>query len=575
LGQRPGYTQVDQRDMIPHERSVILGSNGELRGDWADSEFRRAVLAGISRPDGWSIVTPKAVEHDQFQENVAKGCLNWTEVSVVLGSERVDCEISVFGDESARRIGVRNINTLDHLLASLPERQKNRLMPELGFVNEEGLHSLVEQSIDALHCCDLYQSMVAAHISNNKDLQVVLGQEGYINWLSMIVDRIQCAMHENSITVCIDRNTIIVLFAARFTSRELCLSYSTSVGQRIRFLIENDAALESELFHPKVSYTALPLGDSGQIADEILAFSKSDLVDTFNVDGGVRQLSISYLDARKKKIAFERSVVVALRNDEFYVVFQPKVDMLTGEWVGAEALLRWTHQGEPVSPALFVDTLDHLGKLSELTQTLVVRLVDQVAAWYDDGLWGENMVLSINLSPKSFLSDTLVRVLAGTLASVSLPSRLIELEVTEGQFISDFERARVRVEQIRALGVRVALDDFGTGYSALSYLQRLQFDTLKIDRSFVESMVSNHVSRTIVRAVVDICEALNMEPIAEGVETLEEESCLVGMGCYVAQGFLYARPLDQETFHQELIAKAMINRESPNDLDGEHRRNPY
>jgi len=575
LGRQVNALHSDQSNGNTHARAVILLTSGGRCGDWSDSGLQCLVLAEIDKGRASKALLPSVMGVEEFYRDIERGALDWTQVSVSDGLRTFHFELSVLDTDEGRRISVRNVNSLSRLLEVLPESKLNTIDPELGVVNQEGLHYVVEQTILGLQASELYQPMIVAHITNHKDLQVVLGRDGYINWLSKVIEKIECSKHEYCMTVCVDRNTLAIVFGVRFTSRELCLSYSTSVGQRIRFVLENDKELESDFFHPKINYTALPLGDHHQTADEILAFSKTDISDAFYVEGGVRQLCTSFADERKRHVAFERSVVLALKHDEFYAVFQPKVNMRTGEWVGAEALLRWDNHGVPVSPLEFIDVLDHVGKLCELTEVLLIRLIDQVSDWYDRGLWRSDMVLSINLSPKTFLSEALPKLLESALATTSVHPSMIELEVTEGQFIDDFERARMRVDELRGMGLAIALDDFGTGYSSLSYLQMLRFDTLKIDRSFVESMVSNQVSRTIVKAVIEICDALQLKSIAEGVETLEEEAYLVAIGCSIAQGYLYARPLDRERFEQELIARMMISRDLGGPAEDAHQHGQH
>lgn len=229
----------------------------------------------------------------------------------------------------------------------------------------------------------------------------------------------------------------------------------------------------------------------------------------------------------------------ALEAGEFALQYQPVVDAATERVVSFEALLRWTRPDHgPISPAKFVP-------LAEET-----RLIVSIGAWVleeaclEARQWPSDVKVAVNVSPQQLLEPSFADSVSGALRKSGLrPSRL-ELEVTESIFLRDANIARSALEDVIALGVSVALDDFGTGYSSLGYLRKLQFATIKIDRSFVQGAAQGAPeSLAIIRAVVAMADALEMQTTAEGVETAQEAALIRALGCSKIQGYYYSRPI--------------------------------
>jgi len=232
----------------------------------------------------------------------------------------------------------------------------------------------------------------------------------------------------------------------------------------------------------------------------------------------------------------------ALRRDEFVLHYQPKVNLLTAEVVGAEALIRWQHPTRGLlAPAEFLHFLPGTDLEIAIGEWVIESALKQVAAWNSTGL---ELSVSVNVSPHQLQSldfaDRL-RLLLEERPEVS--SRHLELEVLESAAIGDLEHAMQTMNACLALGVRFALDDFGTGYSSLTYFRKLPIETLKIDQAFVRDMLDDPEALGIVESVVRLAKVFNRPVIAEGVETLEHGAMLTFLGCQLAQGYGISRPM--------------------------------
>jgi diguanylate cyclase (GGDEF)-like protein len=236
----------------------------------------------------------------------------------------------------------------------------------------------------------------------------------------------------------------------------------------------------------------------------------------------------------------------ALDRDSLAVHFQPKSDIATGTIVGAEALVRWIHPVHGfVSPEEFVGLAEHAGLVGRLTSFVLDESLRQCRLWHEQGL---PIRVSVNLSARSLRETDLVEQVRGALNRAGVDPRMLTLEVTETEIVSDSAAAMAILEGLRELGVSVSIDDFGTGYSSLAYLARLPADEVKIDKSFVIGLPNDEVSQAIVRAVVELSARVGMRTVAEGVEDAVTLQLLEDLGVETAQGYYISRPIPAESF---------------------------
>lgn len=238
-----------------------------------------------------------------------------------------------------------------------------------------------------------------------------------------------------------------------------------------------------------------------------------------------------------RRRAIEAELRAAIEADGLDLAYQPIFDPAAGRPVSYEALLRWNNPTRgPVPPSEFVPIAEEAGLISRIGAWVLTRACE--AAW----ALGEDVGVSVNVSPAQFADRSIVPAVVRALAESGLPARRLTLEITESLLLRDIEDTKARIGQLRALGVRVALDDFGVGYSALGYLSSFEIDVVKIDRSFVASIARDATQAAIVKAIFDLCRALDIEVVAEGIEDCEQAARLSELGCERFQGYFFGRP---------------------------------
>jgi len=246
----------------------------------------------------------------------------------------------------------------------------------------------------------------------------------------------------------------------------------------------------------------------------------------------------------------------AVEHDELRLFFQPKIELKSGRVSGAEVLLRWQHPTRGLlSPAEFIPFAEQTGFIRRLTRWTLNRAVAQGALWHEAG---SALALAVNISADDIGDAQLDSRVAGLLTRHQLPPALLTLELTESGFIEDPERALRMLDAIAALGVSLSIDDFGTGYSSLSHLARMPVHELKIDRSFVQGLESDAEFAHVVRSAIDMGHGLGLKVVAEGIETENAAARLRELGCDIAQGYLYAKPMPLTAFESWLEGKERV-----------------
>ncbi|MFB4202611.1 hypothetical protein KBTX_00697 [wastewater metagenome] len=256
----------------------------------------------------------------------------------------------------------------------------------------------------------------------------------------------------------------------------------------------------------------------------------------------------------QRRLTVENRLRTALDSDTLSLHYQPQIRLEDGGIVGAEALLRW-HDAElgPVSPAEFIPVAEESGLIEEIGAWVLEQACREAAGWPVAGVGA--LRVGVNLSLRQFRSDTLVATVDRVLATSGLPAERLELEITEGTAMSDSEATAAALTALRERGITVAVDDFGTGYASLSYLHSLPVDTMKIDRSFVQSLDTEPRSAEIARAIISLSHTLGLRVIAEGAETPGHVAFLRREGCDEVQGFHFSRPLPAEAFREWVVAR--------------------
>ncbi|WP_232011698.1 bifunctional diguanylate cyclase/phosphodiesterase [Moritella yayanosii] len=249
------------------------------------------------------------------------------------------------------------------------------------------------------------------------------------------------------------------------------------------------------------------------------------------------------ITASKEKTRLTADLQRAISNHEFAVYYQPIIDLTNDTIAGAEALVRWHSPTRGlVSPLDFIPVAEDTGMIVDIGKQILLQACTDTKLQIDSGRWPTNFLLHVNMSVRELLHPGYISRVKEILAITQLPAANLTLEITESRLVSQPLLTNQLLGELRDLGIHIAIDDFGTGYSSLAYLTQLQFDALKIDRSFVSQMLDSENHAAIVAAIITMTAKFNADIVAEGVETAEQAAHLKQLGCRYAQGFYYSRP---------------------------------
>jgi EAL domain-containing protein (putative c-di-GMP-specific phosphodiesterase class I) len=242
-----------------------------------------------------------------------------------------------------------------------------------------------------------------------------------------------------------------------------------------------------------------------------------------------------------ERLRLEADIGRAVINEEFFVEYQPIVDLGTRSLLGVEALVRWRHPELGVlMPARFIQVAEDCGQIVTLGRWVLTRACRELHLWSSSVAGGASLRVAVNISGHHLQHGELVRDVAQALKESGLEPGNLVIELTESTIMHNTEANLERLRQLKALGVRLAIDDFGTGYSSLSYLHRFPIDILKIDHSFVNRLTNTYNGPELARAVITLGETLGLDTVAEGIELEPQVAALLSLGCVAGQGFLFA-----------------------------------
>ncbi|KAA0111402.1 bifunctional diguanylate cyclase/phosphodiesterase [Mycolicibacterium sp. P1-5] len=324
------------------------------------------------------------------------------------------------------------------------------------------------------------------------------------------------------------------------------------LAQRIIENLRSPLRVDDREVHLSASLGVSLFPQDGQTSDVLLANADVAMYRAKEERGdGYQVFSAEMGDQAQLRLDLEAGLRGAVAAGQLWLAYQPKVSLVTGRITGSEVLLRWEHPTlGPVPPSSFIPIAEESGLITSIGQWVLHAACRQAKAWLDSGLVGAD--IAVNISPRQFLHDDMVPWVLRTLDEIRLPSKHLHLELTESLINRDAERAIAKVNHLRSAGVRFAIDDFGTEYSGFAYLRRFPVDVLKIDRSFVGTMLTEPEDATIVRSMVSMGHDLGITVVAEGVETEEQLAFLRRIGCDDVQGYYLGKPVPAGEFEDLL-----------------------
>lgn len=339
-------------------------------------------------------------------------------------------------------------------------------------------------------------------------------------------------------------------FIARLGGDEFCMIISDindamesiNTAERCLELRQQGIQLEHQLVSPQMSIGIAIYPQDGKDVETLLRASDAAMYSAKSKG----KHCFTFYDRKMTQDAAQRLKIEgdlhrALANNEFYLVYQPKIHMNDGSMSGVEALLRWNHPDRGlVPPDEFISTAERIGLIDEIGDWVMSTACRQMLEWKDQGL---NLNMAINVSPRHFSSINFIEQVMQAKERYNLQAGELEIEITESMSRDPSHHIRV-CKELHQHGVKVAIDDFGTGYSSLSVLKQLEVDTLKVDRSFIQQLPWDEASSMMVKAIIKMAKGLGFDIVAEGVETQEQADFLQKLGCAYVQGYYYSRPVE-------------------------------
>lgn len=399
--------------------------------------------------------------------------------------------------------------------------------------------SFLAHARDRLQASGVHQ-LVVADLDRLRRLNEALGHERADLVLAALGSRLAAAFPPDALLARVGEDEFAVLAPARHPS----------AAEVLRGALEQPLRVAGFDIHPTLSVGAVEAHGGGEAPEAAELLRRAELAVEAAKSGG-RGGAAAYGRSLEtdglSRLALEGDLRGAIASGELTPFYQPIVRLSTGALSGFEALVRWRHPRRGLlTPDQFLPLCEEMGLMSDLGAHMMREAAKQLAAWRRDHRLAGELTVAVNLSTGEIDRPDLVSDVIGIRRETGLPPGALKLEVTESDVMNDPDRAAIILRRLREAGAALALDDFGTGFSSLSYLTRLPFDTLKIDRYFVRTMATDEGSAKIVSSVVKLGQDLKLEVVAEGVENAGMARQLLDLGCDYGQGFGYAPALSPQ-----------------------------
>lgn len=528
---------------FPLDKSVLMPNTvlvGKTVHEVLSAQSAAIVIAALKEADkkGWC-------HGKQYQRQTTKG-LTWFELSVAKKATEIDDKarfIVLSRDISERKSAEQEIQQLAFYdtLTALPNR---RLLLER-----------LKHALDSSMLNGNDGALLFLDLDHFKTINDSLGHDVGDLLLKQVAKRLAIYTRKDDTVARIGGDEYVVILTNLSANPTEATANATSITEKILLSLNQPYELGIGTYHSTASIGVALFSDHGLLQDELLKHAdiamyqaKKSGRNTFRFFDPNMQNTITARAVMENELRF------ALNKKQFELHYQVQVDEQNHPF-GAEALIRWRHPERGlVLPANFISTLEDLEFILPVGYWVLETVCAQLQAWQNQPL-KQSLVLSVNVSAKQFRQKNFASQLQNLIQQYSINPNLLKLELTESVILEDVEDTITNMNTLKEVGVQFSLDDFGTGYSSLQYLKRLPLSQLKIDQSFVRDIAVNTSDQAIVKTIIAMAQTLNLQVIAEGVETEEQHQLLAENGCMQYQGFLFgkAMPIDQfETALQTL-----------------------
>ncbi|WP_282110564.1 putative bifunctional diguanylate cyclase/phosphodiesterase [Shewanella algicola] len=415
--------------------------------------------------------------------------------------------------------------------------------------NRHLLHEHLSIAIDNAER-DKKQLVIAMlDLDNFKDVNDSLGHAAGDRVLIECASRIKNSIRKNDIVARLGGDEFIIAFVGTTSAEDI-----DKIGQKLLTTLAQPYVIEHKNFYCTASIGLACYPNDGLTIDALMTNADQAMYlaktrGRNSIHYFTENMSTDFL----KRMELIDDLRTAVEQKQFHLVYQPIVDLHTHRIAKAEALIRWQHpQKGLISPMEFIPIAEEIGLIVEISEWIFTQVSQQVHEWRQRHC--ADLSISINTSPVQYRNEgKLVKAWADSLLAQGIPYEAISIEITEHLLMDNQVEVVEALETLRQQGITISIDDFGTGYCSFSYLKNFAFDYLKIDQSFVQNMSIDNNDAALCEAIIVMAGKLNMQVIAEGIETEEQKQLLIDAGCTLGQGYLLAKPLSVMDFEQLLI----------------------
>ncbi len=445
-------------------------------------------------------------------------------------------EPGIFGDAELallRQVAANITFALQYLRSKESAEYLEYYDPLTGLANRALYETRIQEAIESAKRTQQNLSLAVIDIVEFGIVNDNLGQHVGDLLLRLVSERLSNAFRNARGAVCrLGDDRFSVMEANTGSDR------GESLAKRIAECFEAPFVLQGQELRVAARVGLVQFPDDGVHAEALLQEAKVALQQAKNTSAQYLRYNATMNEAAAQRFVLTNDLRRAVAERSFALAYQPKLNLATGLVDGAEALLRWPRQNDPVPPNVFVPMLESLGLIDEIGSWVIEKAMSETAQWSTGGAFR----VAANVSPLQLNREDFASRVLSSLSELGGDPRRLELEVTESSLMADPRHASLSLSKLRAAGVSIAIDDFGTGHSSLRMLAGLPIDVLKIDGSFVRDLVTNRNHRAIVQTTIGLAASLGMKTVAEGVETFEQLELLRDLGCDVVQGYLISRP---------------------------------
>jgi diguanylate cyclase (GGDEF)-like protein len=327
----------------------------------------------------------------------------------------------------------------------------------------------------------------------------------------------------------------------------------SNVAQKVLETVQQPITTNGVTFFLGASIGISIFPDNGSSPQDLLKYADAAMYRAKNSGRNNFQFYSSEMTERAfEKITIEATIRNGIKNEEFYVNYQPQFNGSTNKIVGIEALVRLRNKEQGIIyPDKFIPIAESTGLIKDIDRQVMIQAMSQVVDWREKGI--NPGTLSLNLSVKLLSDSSFLNTIEEVLSNANCKAEWVEFEVTESQLMENPEDCISKLNHLNQLGFKISIDDFGTGYSSLSYLKKLPLSKLKIDRSFVDGLPNDNEDLSICKAIISMAKSLSLDIIAEGIETKDQKDSIIELGCEKIQGYFYSKPLSAEDLETLLL----------------------